>query len=153
MKQVRHAPIAEETTMGDDNKAVVVRFNKEVIEAGQPAAFAELMAPGFVNRSAPPGTPAGPEGMQYFFEKLLRPALADLRVEIHQQLAEGDWVATRKTISGTHRGELMGVAATGKPVRIEVFDLVRVENGRYVEHWGQTSLAEALAQLRGGQGG
>lgn len=131
------------------NKEVVTRFNREVIEQGKPAAYTELLAPDFINRSAPPGSPTGPDGMQYFFEKMLRPALADLRVEIHQQVGEGAWVATRKSITGTHRGELAGLAATGKPVRIEVFELVRIENGRYVEHWAQTSLAEVLTQLRG----
>jgi len=130
------------------NKAIVVRFNKEVIEAGNEAAFRELVTPEFVNRSAPPDMPAGPDGMHYFFEQILRPAFPDLRVEIHQQLAEGPWVATRKTIRGTHRGPLMGLAATGKAVAIDVFDLVRLERGRYVEHWGLSSLAETMAQLQ-----
>ena len=116
------------------NKSIVTRFNKEVIEGGNASTFKELMAPSFVNRSAPPGMPTGPEGMQYFFEKMLRPALPDLRVDIHEQVAEGDWVTTRKTIRGTHRGELMGLPATGKAVAIEVIDMIRVKDGRYVEH-------------------
>jgi predicted ester cyclase len=130
------------------NKSVVRRFNKEVIEDGNIATFKELMAPDFVNRSAPPGMPTGPEGMQYFFENILRPALTDLRVDIHDQVAEGDWVTTRKTIQGTHRGELMGVPATNKLVAIEVIDMVRVKDGRYVEHWGITTLVDALARLQ-----
>lgn len=129
------------------NKAAVARFNRDVIERGDEAAFRELVAPGFVNRSAPPGSPSGPEGMQYFFETILRPALPDLSVEIHDQIAEGDRVTTRKTIRGTHRGELLGVPATGKPVAIEVIDVVRLEGGRYVEHWGVTTLPSVLAQL------
>jgi predicted ester cyclase len=130
------------------NKAVVARFNKEVIERGDEAAFRELMAPDFVNRSAPPGMPSGPEGMLYTFNKILRPALPDLTVEIHDQVAEGDKVTTRKTIRGTHRGELLGVPATNKPVAIDVIDIVRVRDGRYVEHWGVNTLASALAQLK-----
>jgi predicted ester cyclase len=129
------------------NKEVVKRFNKEVIEQGNEASFRELMAPEFVNRTAPAGTPSGPEGMQYFFEKILRPALPDLQVEIQQQIAEGDLVTTRKTIRGTHRGALFGVAATHQRVAIDVIDIVRVEEGRYVEHWGITTLPELLAQL------
>jgi predicted ester cyclase len=130
------------------NKAVVARFNKEVIERGDEASFRELMAPDFVNRSAPPGIPNGPEGMLDTFNKILRPALPDLTVEIHDQLAEGDKVTTRKTIRGTHRGELLGVPATNKPVAIDVIDIVRVKDGRYVEHWGINTLASVLTQLK-----
>ena len=130
------------------NKATVTRFNKEVIEGGNTAAFSQIMASEFVNRSAPPGMPTGPEGMQYFFEQILRPALPDLAVDIHSQVAEGDWVTTRKTIRGTHRGPLMGLPATNKAVSIDVIDMIRLKDGRYVEHWGVTNLAEVLAQLQ-----
>ena len=131
------------------NKAVVVRFNKEVIERGDEAAFRELMAPDFVNRTASPGAPTGPEGMFNTFNRVLRPAFPDLSVEIHEQIAEGDKVTTRKTIRGTHRGDLFGVAPTGKSVAIDVIDIVRIADGRYAEHWGVNTLPSVLAALRG----
>ena len=130
------------------NKAAVLRFNKEVIERGDDAAFAELMAPNFVNRTAAPGIPSGPEGMLHTFNRLLRPALPDLHVEIHDQIAEGDRVTTRKTLHGTHRGEFFGIAATNRRISIDVIDIVRLENGRYVEHWGVNTLPAVLALLR-----
>jgi predicted ester cyclase len=132
------------------NKAVVTRFNKEVIEGGDEAAFRQLIAPDFVNRTAPPGAPAGPDGMIDTFNRVLRPALPDLTVEIHDQIAEGDKVTTRKTIRGTHRGELFGVPATQRRVAIDVIDIVRIEAGRYAEHWGINTLTAVLAQLRSG---
>jgi predicted ester cyclase len=131
-----------------DMKAVVQRFNEQVIAGGDRAAFDTLMAPGFVNRSAPPGAPTGPEGMWNTFENVLRPALAGLTVTIHDQVGEGEKVTTRKTISGTHVGALFGVEATGKPVSIDVIDIVRVEDGRYAEHWGINNLATVLAGLK-----
>jgi predicted ester cyclase len=131
------------------NKAVVVRFNKEVIEKGNEATFHELMAPDFVNRSAPPGAPTGPEGMLFTFNRVLRPAFPDLSVEIRDQVAEGDKVTTRKTIRGTHRGELFGIAPTGKRIEIDVIDIVRLDNGRYAEHWGVNTLPSVLSTLRG----
>jgi predicted ester cyclase len=130
------------------NKAVVIRFNKEVIEKGDESAFQELMAQDFVNRTATPGTSAGPEGMLSTFNRVLRPAFPDLRVDIHDQVAEGDKVTTRKTLYGTHRGEIMGIAPTGRPVAIDVIDIVRLRNGQYVEHWGINTLPMVLAQLR-----
>lgn len=130
------------------NKAVVVRFNREVIEQGSEDAFRELVAPDFVNRTAAPGMPNGPEGMLHTFNRVLRPALPDLTVTIHEQIAEGDKVTTRKTISGTQRGPLLGVEATNQRIQIEVIDIVRVENGRYQEHWGINTLPTVLALLR-----
>ncbi len=129
-------------------KNVVRRFNMEVIEAGNRASFDELMDPSFVNRSAPPGLPNGPESLWNTFENVLRPALSELCVEIHDQLCDGDKVATRKTISGTHSGELLGISPTGRAVTIEVMDIVRVNGGKYVEHWGVNTLAAVLTQLR-----
>jgi predicted ester cyclase len=139
-------PTDEETRTA--NKAVVVRFNKEVVEQGNEAAFRDLVAPDFVNRTAHPGAPAGPEGMIHTFNRILRPAFPDLTVEIHDQVAEGDKVTTRKTLRGTHRGELFGIPATGRQIAIEVIDIVRVRDGRYVEHWGINTLPVVLAQLR-----
>ncbi|WP_416795499.1 ester cyclase [Ciceribacter azotifigens] len=133
--------------MSADNKEVVRRFNSEVIQNGNEAEFHALMAPDFVNHSAPPGMPNGPESMWNTFQNVLRPALSDLKVTIQDQIAEGDKVTTRKTISGVHSGTLMGIPATGRDVAISVIDIVRVEDGRYAEHWGLNTLSNVLAAL------
>lgn len=136
------------SSLQSNNKAVVRRFNDEVIVKGDLEAFKSLMAPGFINHSAPPGYPTGPESMIGFIDGMLRPALPDMSVDIHEQLAEGDKVVTRKTIRGTHRGELMGVPASNKPVNISVIDIVTVRNGQYADHIALSSLAEELAKLK-----
>jgi predicted ester cyclase len=81
------------------------------------------------------------------FQNILRPALSNLSVTIHDQIAEADKVTTRKTISGVHTGTLVGIPATGRDVEIDVIDIVRVEDGRYAEHWGLNTLSNVLAQL------
>lgn len=134
----------------DQEKAVVRRFNEQVIAGGDRAAFETLIAPDFVNRSAPPGFPDGPEGMWNTFENVLRPALTGLSVTIHDQVGEGDRVTTRKTISGRHTGSLLGVEATNRTIAIEVIDIVRVEDGRYAEHWGINNLPSVIAGLKQG---
>ncbi|PKR87852.1 ester cyclase [Pleomorphomonas diazotrophica] len=134
--------------MSDDIKSVVRRFNVEVIQNGNALAFQALMAPDFVNHAAPPGRPNGPESMWATFETVLRPAISELTVTIHDQIAEGDKVTTRKTICGRHTGDLLGVAATGRDISIDVIDIVRVEGGRYREHWGLNTLQAVLASLR-----
>ena len=132
----------------DHAKAVVRRFNEQVIAGGDRKVFEALIAPGLVNRSAPPGSPAGPESMWNTFQNVLRPALAELSVTIQDQVGEGNKVTTRKTISGKHVGPLLDVEATEGEVSIEVIDIVRIENGRYAEHWGINYLSAVLAGLR-----
>ncbi len=131
-----------------ENKRIVARFNREVIEQGNMLAFHELVASDFVNHTAPPGTPKGPDGFAAFFTDTLRPALPDLTVELHDQIAEGDKVVTRKTISGTHKGMFLGVPPTGRRITIRVTDIVRIKNGQYAEHWGNADLHGTIAQMK-----
>ncbi|AWK88565.1 MULTISPECIES: ester cyclase [Azospirillum] len=130
-----------------DNKELVRRFNIEVIQNGNEAAFNAMMAPDFINHVAPQGMPNGPESMWNTFQNILRPALSGLRVIIHDQIAEGDKVTTRKTISGVHTGTLAGIPATGRDVAIDVIDIVRVQDGKYAEHWSVNTLSNVLAAL------
>jgi len=131
----------------EKNKEVVKRFNKEVIEEGNSVTASDIFDPAFVNHSAPPGADSGPSGMINTFNNILKPAMPDLKVTILEQIGEGDLVTTRKTISGTHTGTFMGIAATGEQVNIDVIDVVRVRGEKYFEHWGINTLPSVLAQL------
>ena len=131
----------------EQNKAVVRRFNHEVIEQGNVAAFQELMDPAFINHAAPTGADNGPNGMLNTFNNVLRPAFPDMKVIIYSQVAEDDLVTTRKAITGTQTGTLLGIAPTGKTATIDVIDIVRVRHGKYVEHWGVNTLPTVLQQL------
>jgi len=130
----------------EQNKHIVLRFNREVIEGSNEQVFWDLISPDFINRTATPSAPSGPEGMISTF-RLLRSAFPNLRVRIHDQLAEGDKVVTRKTIAGVHQGEFMGIPPSGREIHIEVIDIVRILNGRYIEHWGINTLPAVLAEL------
>jgi predicted ester cyclase len=130
------------------NKEVVVRFNREAIEGGSEAAIRALVDPEFINRAAAPGTPSAVDGLVHMIVNVLHAGLSDVKVEIHDMLAEGDRVVTRKTIRATHSGPFFGVAATNKRIAIEVIDIVRVRGGRYVEHWASNNLMAIVADLR-----
>jgi len=129
------------------NKAIVTRFNKEFIEGGNHQVVNEIIAEDVINRTAPAGSPNGKDGMFYFLEHILRKGFPDLTVEILDQVAEGDKVTTRKAIRGTHLGEFLGVPASNKTAKIDVIDIVRLENGQYKEHWGMSNIAELLGEL------
>lgn len=92
-------------TNTEQNKETVARFNKEFIEQGNMAAFKEIIADDFLNQTAFESVPKGPEGVLYFFNNFLKPAFPDLRVEIFDQVAEGDEVTTRKAFHATHSPE------------------------------------------------
>ena len=70
-----------------------------------------------------------------------------MHIEIHDQVAEGDLVATRKTIHGTHLGEIMGELPTGKKVIMNVMDFVKVKDGKYVDHWGRNDIMQVIQGL------
>jgi predicted ester cyclase len=65
-----------------------------------------------------------------------RTAFPDFSTTIEQLIAEGDWVAFRLKHSGTHRGDFLGMAPTGRRVEFTSMVFNRVENGIVVENWG-----------------
>ncbi|MEO5980556.1 MAG: ester cyclase, partial [Chryseolinea sp.] len=119
----------------EQNKGIVVRFNRECIEAGRLQSFDELLLDEVVNHSAPPGSPNGVESFTAFLLGVLRVGLSDLKVDILDQIAERDLVATRKKITGIHHGDIFGIKPTGKLVEINVIDFIRLKEGKYAEHW------------------
>jgi predicted ester cyclase len=88
----------------------------------------------------------GPDGLKEMVEGY-RNALSGLRVTIDQQFTEGDYVATRYTISGTHDGDLMGTPPTGKDVAFTGITISRCEGGRIVEEWEITDAVGLLGQI------
>ena len=120
--------------MLEENKAIVRRLVEEVQNRHNLDAIDEILAPNFIDRSASPGS-AGDRGAIRTTMTAMIAAVPDLQATIHDMLAEGDKVMTRKTLTGTHTGELWGVPPSGGPVTIKVIDILRIEGGQAVEHW------------------
>ena len=99
-----------------------------------------------IEHNPPPGVPAGPEGMKDSV-RMFRAAFPDIRVTIHDTLAEGDKVVIRATASGTHMGELMGIPATGRRIAVDEIHIVRCVDGKVVEHWGVEDSLGMMRQL------
>ena len=130
----------------DSNKAIVRRFNLGFIQGGDLDLFNEIIAPDFINHSAPPGSDPGREGARQFFA-MIRGAFPDLEVTIHDQVAEGSAVVTRKSYQATHAGNFMGIAPTGRRIQFSVIDIIRLRDGRYTEHWANADMFGLMAQL------
>jgi steroid delta-isomerase-like uncharacterized protein len=116
----------------EENKALVRRWFEEAFNAGDLSQLDRYFAPTYDVHN--PDIPPNLEGFTGFIT-MLRSAFPDMRVTIEEQIAEGDRVVQRFTARGTHRGELMGVPPTGKPVSMSVIDIVRIEDGRMAEGW------------------
>ncbi len=132
----------------EENKTVVRRFVEEVQSQHRFDLLDELFDPDYLDYAVPVGMPPA-QGTGYFkqfYTTMLR-ALPDARATIHDQIAEGDKVTTRKTFHGTHRGEFMGIPPTGKAVELLIIDIFRVTGGKLSEHWGAWDNLSLLQQL------
>lgn len=114
--------------------------------------YDELFADDFVDHTPQPGrTPDKAGALE--LDKVLRAAFPDFHAVIHWQAAEGNLVTTYKTYYGTHEGEFFGIAPTGKAIRFETVDAMRVVDGRSTEHWGVANLFSLMEQLGAGPAG
>lgn len=136
----------EERDQVERNKAVIRRFVEEVQNGKDFGVYDELNDPEFVNLSSPPGVPADREGGKVFLQAFAQ-AYPDATFTIDDMIAEGDKVVTKKTMSGTNAGEFAGVPATGRRVTFQYVDIMRVRDGRIVEHWNILDQFSWLNQL------
>ena len=128
------------------NKAVVRRFIEEVQNNKNMDLFDELNAEDFVNLSAPPGMPSDRAGGKMYLGGFLA-AFPDSQVTVDDMIAEGDRVATKKTFTGTHTGDFMGIPPTGNPVTLQFVDILRLRDGQIIEHWFSMDQLSFMQQL------
>jgi steroid delta-isomerase-like uncharacterized protein len=134
----------------EQNKALVRQLVEELFNRGNLSLVDEVFAADFAEREElPPGVPEGREGVKQL-TAMMRGAFPDFEATIEDMIAEGDKVVIRQTWSGTHQGEFMGIPATGKRVSFGVFDIMRLEGGKFVEHWGQMDSMGLMQQLGAG---
>lgn len=133
----------------EQNKALVRRAYETISEGvrkGDMTGFEEVTADGFVDHNPDPGQGPGREGAKQWFLQLAR-GFPDLRITVDDLISEGDRVAARVTFRGTHQGEFQGIAPTGKEIEIPVIDILRIEDGKVAERWGQADELGLLRQM------
>jgi steroid delta-isomerase-like uncharacterized protein len=122
--------------LSETNKTVSRRFFEEVFAKGKLNVLDEIITKDHVNSG--PGTlpelPTGPEGAKQLVT-VYRNAFPDLHFTIDEQIAEGDKVVTRWTADGIHKGELLGMPATGKSSTVSGIVVDRFANGKIAESW------------------
>jgi steroid delta-isomerase-like uncharacterized protein len=134
------------TGMDEASRELILRLHERLFATSDLATIDEFFAEEFVSHNNPPGFPDGVAGVKRFFG-LFRDAFPDVEVRIDELVAEGDRVAVATTIIGTHDRELLGVPPTGRKVSVTGIDIVRVANGKIVEHRGLTDTLGLMRQL------
>jgi predicted ester cyclase len=118
----------------EDPRALVRRYDEEILNRRNYDALSGLVSDGYIDHGAPPGSPPGPMSARFGVEAMVA-GIPDLTVESDDFVVDGDRVAFRSTISGTHTGLLFGMPPTGKPVELTSVQLWRIADGKLAERW------------------
>ena len=129
----------------EQNKLIAERLPVE-ISKGNMAVFDEVTDPKAVDHAVPPGLPPTVEGAKMFFAGF-RTAFPDLKYKIEDTIAEGDYVVQRVVGTGTMKGAFQGMPPSGKSAKWEEIHIVRMANGKVVEHWANVDQLGMLTQL------
>ena len=133
--------------MSEVNKSVVRRLFEDVWNKGSMPVADELFAPTYAHHdSSTPDFGRGPESEKKR-ANLYRTALPDVRFTIEDLIAEGETVTARWSCRGTHKGDLNGIAATGKQFSITGVSNARFTNGKMVEGWVNWDALGLMQQL------
>lgn len=131
----------------DENKELARRFFQEVWNDADEAAIDRYIAENAAGND--PDFGAGREAFRAQWRRW-QAAFPDLRFAIDDLVAEGNKVVTRWTLTGTHRGEFMGIPATGRAIRVSGMSLDRIENGQIQEGfdgWDALGLRQQLGAI------
>jgi predicted ester cyclase len=138
-----------------NNKALFTGFH-DAMNAGDAEAIAsaidELVDPDVLIHQRLPVQTTGTQALKDTFGMLLR-AFPDLHVTVEDLIEEADKVVGRNSVTGTHRGEYLGLQPTGRPVAYDEIFIFRFADGRIVEMWGVVDVLAQMRQLGAAPGG
>jgi steroid delta-isomerase-like uncharacterized protein len=129
----------------EENKAIVCRFFDEGPSKGNLSIADELLSPDFVIHTPLPSS-SGIEGINEIITTC-RAAFEHLNVTIEDMIAEGENVAARFTAHGIHKGDFMGLPATGRPITMTGIEIFRIKDGKICELWAEANLLGLMQQL------
>lgn len=125
-------------------KAVLAKFGEEIFAKKDFSQLSKLMREDYIQHN--PLVPQGREGFQKFFDAWFK-ASPDFKYELKQIISDGDRVWTYGVYSGTHKGDWLGIPATGKSYKFDAVDIFRVQDGKLAEHWDVLDAHALFKQL------
>ena len=132
--------------MSEENEAVVRRFVEDCLNGRNPDLVDELFSPDYVNYAAPAGVSPDLEGYKERVASVLR-GFPDLQVTIEDLFSDGDRVAIRLSASGTHKGDSLGLSATGRFASWTATAIYQVVDGEIVQRWENRDDLGLMQQL------
>jgi steroid delta-isomerase-like uncharacterized protein len=129
----------------EDNKRLVLRY-QEIYNRNELDALSEVVSADLLTPTLLAGLTPGLEGAKAAHQIMLR-GFPDFQTTIDDLVAEGDKVAARITMRGTHLGEFMGIPPTGKHVKFGGMYIARIQDGKITEHWSEEDSMGLLVQL------
>jgi predicted ester cyclase len=127
----------------EENKALYRHYVKLL---AHPDHLDEVADKDFAAHDLPPHFPKGIEGLRAY-RRAVMAAFPDQTSEIQDIIAEGDKVSAQLLLRGTHKGDFAGVKPTRRRIQVEVFETVRIEDGKVAERWGLLDRASLMQQL------
>ncbi len=128
------------------NKDLVLRMIRAVQEGGNLDKLDDFFAPTFVDHSTFSGFTPDRQGVRNIFQHF-QDALSGLKVEVLSQVSEGSRVMTHKILYGMNNSPLFGIPASNKMIRINVMDMLQVQNGMITDHWNVVDQVSLMKQL------
>lgn len=128
-----------------ENKAVALKFF-DALSNGDLQTTADLMAEDHLFHFPLFGGPANKTEHATGQVKVLE-AIPDFHEEVLEQFGEGDMVFSRLRLRGTRKGEFMGVPAADQKIDIEVFNVMKIRDGKIVEEWDEFDTISFLVQF------
>ena len=129
--------------MSEENKALMQQFI-DGMNAQDDSFVERFVAPNYVEHDPMPGQAPGAQGLQDMMQ-MFYAGFPDMKGTVNQIISEGDVVSVALTTTGTHNGDFMGIPATGKKISITEVHMVRIADGKMVEHWG---LADGMTMMQ-----
>jgi steroid delta-isomerase-like uncharacterized protein len=118
----------------------------ERLNSGDVDGFGELVADDFVEHEELPVPASGKEGVLELF-RMLRSAFPDMAMSVEDCIVSGNKAVARVRCTGTHKGEFMGIPASGQPTDMQLIDIMRIDDGLIREHWGVTDMLALMQQI------
>lgn len=137
------------TPMSEAPDAMIRRWFEELWNQGREDTIDRMLAPDakVYGLPTPDNTPpVGPGGFKPLYRQF-RGAFPDLKIKVEQSVCEGDRAAVLVTCTGTHKGDTLGVPATGRPVKFEGMVIIQVKDGRLAAGWNSFDFLTMYQQI------
>jgi steroid delta-isomerase-like uncharacterized protein len=129
-----------------NNKTVVKNVYEQVINKGDFAKAEQWIEKNYVDHDPDTPPPGGLEGFKKFFT-MFRQAFPDLKMTVEDIFGEGDKVVARVSVTGTQKAEFMGIPSSGKKFKTSLVDILRLKNGKVIDHWGVFDMMSMMSQI------